>query len=379
MAVPSFVVAAVINRNNYRAVKAFLKHQAEVKQSSDLTIIRYYASLRHLLRWADDTPLARAPKIRPVYPQHLLTLKQARAGKSPSKAVLRRECQVVRQLFHWLTKAYSGEYRQLDPLWIETIRPPKMGDEPPQLREGVTVDTVNALLSVSVRDGDLVTKRDKAAACFLFLSGMRATAFCTLPIECVNLADGTVLQYPSLGVETKFRKGATTRLLEISKLINIVAEWGAFLRERLPPSSLWYPVIRSNLGNPELTVTKPGKYRRATLTKNLYKLFDKAGLARMSPHDFRRGHAVYGYAHARDLADLKALSMDPMHSNLETTDSLYATLTSSDMQSRIAGLSQQATEDGLATGNGGKQREMVAQISAQVIEEVTRRLLAQSG
>ncbi len=74
----------------------------------------------------------------------------------------------------------------------------------------------------------LALQRDKAAIVFLFLSGMRIGAFCTLPINCVNIAARRIEQFPSRGVRTKNRKVATTTLLPIPALLSIVVILFAF-------------------------------------------------------------------------------------------------------------------------------------------------------
>ncbi len=61
----------------------------------------------------------------------------------------------------------------------------------------------------------------------------------TLRIACVNIADRTVMQLPEMGVKTKFREAAITRLLEIPDLLQIPSEWDAFVRSRLPSDALW--------------------------------------------------------------------------------------------------------------------------------------------
>jgi len=64
----------------------------------------------------------------------------------------------------------------------------------------------------------------------------------------------------------------------------------------------------------------------------------------MSPHKFRNGHAVYGLKAARDVSDLKAVSMNLMHSTIGITDQIYAVPTDRDMQERIAKLGQEPTD-----------------------------------
>jgi site-specific recombinase XerD len=64
-------------------------------------------------------------------------------------------------------------------------------------------------------------KRIRAAANFMFLSGIRVGALVTLPLAAVDLESRTIKQWPSLGVRTKFGKLATTYLLDVQeRLLN---------------------------------------------------------------------------------------------------------------------------------------------------------------
>jgi hypothetical protein len=72
-----------------------------------------------------------------------------------------------------------------------------------------------------------------------------------------------------------------------------------------------------------------------------------------SPHKFRYGHAVYALKQSKDIADLKAVSMNLMHSNLSITDGVYGVLSTADVGQRIAGLgmqleAKQASQEDLA-------------------------------
>ena len=50
----------------------------------------------------------------------------------------------------------------------------------------MTLDEVRQLIALD-RGGDLAIQRDQAAAAMLFLSGVRSSAFASLPIEAVDL------------------------------------------------------------------------------------------------------------------------------------------------------------------------------------------------
>lgn len=332
----------MIDHDNYLEVKAFLRYQVEVMQRDARSVDVDWGWLKHLLRWADDTPLPQAKTIRPVFPQYLLTIRRTwRGGPGTpfTRSGIERACLYARMFFEW-ARLNLKKYRQIDPAWIQTLRPPRMPIEPRKEHQAVSLEMVRELLAVPVAPGDLATWRDKAAAAFLFLSGMRASAFCTLTVECVDLARRTVMQYPTLGVRTKYNKAAVTALLNIPDLLEAVGEWDSFIRERLPGNAPWYPVIKVSLGEQILTADRPGEYRGQALLKRLARLFERAGLPAMSPHKFRHGHAVYGLKAAHDVSDLKAVSMNLMHSNISITDSIYAVLSDQDVQNRIARLGQ---------------------------------------
>lgn len=340
----------MVNHDNYLAVKAFLRYRAEVMQRDPATITTERGWLKHLLRWADERPLTDAAKIRPVFPQYLLTVNRGDGhGGRLSARGLDSACEYARAFFEWARLSLKT-YRKVDPLWIQTLRPPRMAQEPSQEHQAVTLDMVRALLAVPIEPGDLARWRDKAAAAFLFLSGARAGAFCTLTLECVNLQERTVTQYPTLGVKTKNKKAAVTTLLDIPDLLQAAGEWDAFVRARLPVTAPWYSVIQISLGEQVLTPNQPGQYRGHMLRDNLFKLFERAGLSPMSPHKFRHGHAVYGLKASRDISDLKAVSMNLMHKDIGTTDAIYAILSRGDMKERIANLGkgQTVNQDDLA-------------------------------
>ena len=328
----------MINRQNYLGVREYLHYHRDVLQHDPETVRRTKSWLHLLLKWADDTGFDDGPAIRPVFPQYLVSVARGdRPVEKLSRGGVSRTCQTARTFFEWLRIAYPRQYSKLSDAWVRTIQPPRMADEPGKEHEAVSVDIVQKLIAVP-DNGNLRVKRDKAAAALLFLSGMRATAFCTLPLSCVNIAAHTITQYPSEGVLTKNRKAAITHLLDIPDLLEFIAEWDAFIRTVLPPTGLWYPVLSGSFGALEIVNKEPGSHRSEALRKNMRRLFDLSGQPRMSPHKFRHGHAVYGLKGALDVSDLKAVSMNLMHSSIGITDSIYAVLSNQDVGERIAGL-----------------------------------------
>lgn len=334
----------MINHNNYVFVNKFICYHQEVMQRDPRTAYNQKGWLKHLLRWADDESFAHAPDIRPVFPRYLQSLTTPR-GKPLAPAGIRRGCQDARMFFEWLSQHHRAQFKAITPAWIVTLQPPRLKALPHIERNVVTLEMVRQLMEVPHEPNDLALWRDKATAAFLFLSGIRASAFCTLPLQCINLRERVVYQYPTMGVRTKNRKAMVTHLLEIPDLLAVCMEWDEFVRAQLPPTAMWYSVIDIACGAQMLTAAAPGEYRRNGLGDNVRDLFIRAGLQPRSPHAFRHGHATHALQMANDVADLKAVSMNLGHSSLTITDAIYVVLSDKDMAERIARLGQAAPRE----------------------------------
>ncbi len=208
----------------------------------------------------------------------------------------------------------------------------------------MTLEEVQKLAGLPVNEDDLAKRRDQAAAALLFLSGMRASAFTTLPISGLDLEAGTIRQWPELGVRTKNGKRASTFLLPIPELIEVVKVWDAIVRPALPGTSPWYTPIDSHWGEQSLSMKPQGYNRNLALNKRLRLLWKSAEFPDKSAHKFRHGHAVYGLQHARTMADYKAVSMNLMHEDIKITDEVYAPILSDEVQQRIANLDPQPSK-----------------------------------
>lgn len=332
----------MIKRQNYLKIKEHLKYLEEVLQLTPASVERYRFYLRHLLLWADDQDFRNVQVIRPTLPSYLASLpgkdgKGTLAGASQKKII-----GASKRFFRWAKSTYPREMNSLPVAWMDTLR---VSRQPQITTENVfvAIEEVQKLLSVPVPENNLALCRDQAAAAMLFLSGMRAGAFTTLPISAVDLDHLTVRQWPELGVHTKNSKKATTFLLNIPDLLIPVRRWDGIVRPALPSTTPWYAPIEHYWGEQSLSNEEPGKCRLNGLEKRLKLLFSLAKLDFKSQHKFRNGHAVFGLLHAQTMADYKAVSMNLMHDSIEITDSTYAPMLSSDVQERIAGLSEKAS------------------------------------
>lgn len=331
----------MIERQNYLKVKAYLTHLKEVLQLNPASVERYRFYLRHLLLWADDQPFRNVQALRPALSAYLASLPGKDGKGTLASASQKKIIDTSKRFLQWIRVTYPREMNDLPTAWIDTLRRPR---QPQKSSENifVTVEEVQKLVRMPVPEENLALIRDQAAAAMLFLSGMRASAFTTLPISAVDLDHLTLRQWPELGVHTKNGKKATTFLLNIPELLEPVRRWDQIVRKSLPGSSPWYAPVAHSWGDQSLSTVEPGKTRAQALQKRMEWLFSMAQIEFKSPHKFRHGHAVYGLLHAQTMADYKAVSMNLMHESIEVTDSTYAPLLSSDVQERIAGLSGKA-------------------------------------
>jgi integrase len=356
----------VILRDNWFKVKEYLAYLREVQQRDAQTVKRIWLWLVHILQWCDDAPLVNAPALRPTFPYYISHAQRRRGDEMISPVGVERATETARAFFTWLAQRSPRAYSKITPAWINTLQPPSM---PETEREHVAVTLDMVMQLIALPNPTLPIRRDQAAAALLFLSGARARAFCTLPIECVDIAGRVVRQLPSMGVHTKLQKSAVTRLLEIPALIQVAEDWDGYLRQRLPLSAPWWPVIDIRLGEYKLVATAPGPSRPTNLAVRIRKLFELAGLPPLSPHKFRHGHAVYALQGARTVADLKAVSQNLMHANLSTTDGIYAILDEHMVHERIARLGTSAQRQ-TSGGEAVSVEEIIRQITKEVLSKL---------
>lgn len=324
----------MINRANYLLSQKYLEYRKNVDLISDgsLKVERTY--IYKLLDWADNVSFAKIEGRRPAFPEYLLTFRSERREGALSATYTKKTLATARRFFTWLNETQKG-YRNIRPSWIKTLKVKRMVEKP-KLKEVVSLDEILTIAKTPVET--LIEKRTRAAACFLFLSAQRINAFISTPILAINIKDNWVKQHPSLGVKTKNRKHATTYLLGIPELLKVVSEWDGFIRNSLPGHGFWFTPFDHHTGEIDTTCFEIGEHRHTLARKNLKSWLEKNNLTYKSPHAFRYGHIHWSVERARDMADLKAISQNVMHSSRKITDEIYSQLTENSVKSRIQGL-----------------------------------------
>lgn len=325
----------MINRQNYLDVNAYLRYLIDVRQVSESSYNKLFSRFKHLLVWADTKPLTDYKTIKPTFPKYLENLK-TNEGALLAPAYITSIFKNTRAFLFWAKREWPTRYKALDNSTIDSIRPSRERSETAVLvkRELYTLDDM--LKIVSIRPETLSERRLIAGMAFLFLSGMRITAFLSMPIRSVDLEQWRVLQLPEYGVKTKNSKAAITFLLNIPDLREIVSEWDKEIRKALPITANWYPVI-DPFGEFS-TVKRASENSRNEFYKAMKNLFNKHGIKYLSPHKFRHGHAVYALKNSKSVIQAKAISQNLMHSNMGITDGIYGRLVSDDQKNLIHNL-----------------------------------------
>jgi integrase len=204
----------------------------------------------------------------------------------------------------------------------------------PMEHEAVTLEEIRVIACAPVES--IRERRARAAAVFLFLSGVRIGAFVTLPVTAIDLETLTIRQWPKLGVKTKFRKHATTFMLDIPDLLEVVKDWDREVRSL--GCKLWFASVSPDTGKIDPSIVTAGKHRNIRARKDIFDWLNRIGLTYHSPHKFRHGHAVYALKNAKDIPALKAVSQNLMHANLSVTDGVYGILSDFDVKKQISAL-----------------------------------------
>ncbi|MHC1739686.1 MAG: tyrosine-type recombinase/integrase [Anaerolineaceae bacterium] len=338
----------MINRENWLDVKKYLIFLENIMQVDEKTVHRRHSQLTHLLIWADAKQLGQAQGITPTFPAFLATSRRDGKAISLSPETMRATCNVVRVFFAWIKKREPRRYSRIDPSWIDTIQPARSRgmQSTAQIHEFYNLDEMRRI--VEYQPKTILEERDRAACCMLYLSAMRADAFVTLPISCVNLKNFSIDQYPGMGVRTKNHKAAQTYLLPIPELLEVVQIWDDKVRSQLPESAMWFSPIDQNSDN-LVPLYVPGMGRREKVTDGIMRICLAAGLKYKSPHKFRSGHIVFAERVAKNFEDLKSISLNVMHDDISTTNKVYGRLSGDTVKNAILRLYAKPTGEEVNT------------------------------
>jgi integrase len=272
----------------------------------------------HYLNWCGELDFRDAPKSQVHFVDYvdaLMTFHGTPAAPEYKGKLIRS----ARRFFEWVSINKKG-FRFITPAWLSTFKyrvcAKEFNDD-----DTITEDEIIIIANLPVES--IIEKRIRAGVCFLYLTGMRISAFISMPIKAVNLEELEVRQSPELGMRTKNKKSATTYILDIEPIMRHVYEWDEFVRPKLPPTGFWFAPLNSTTGDINTSAVKVGENRPSIFRKDLTTWLKKHQALLHSPHDFRRGHASFLWERSKDFNDLLAIKENLMQENLATTE-IYA-------------------------------------------------------
>lgn len=320
----------MVNRYNYFDVKEYLSYLETGKQLDKKTVTAYTYRLKHLLIFADNIRLPELYTSKLIIQDYLKTVINDRTGQKIGIATKSDILEAAQNFYTWAKKAKKSIYGLVPEYWIENLcisRGEKSQGQEHKEHEFYSIDDMLKIAAYTPQNPS--EERTQAAMCFLFLSGMRITAFCSLPVDCVNITTRKIEQKPSKGVETKFNKSATTIILDIPELLKIVTTWDAKVRNG--NYKYWLVTMTRQRTIPAAQNTRHMPSAKESITRDIKRLCEKVGIEAKSPHKLRHGHVIYGIKHAKTIMEFKAISQNVMHSNMGITDGLYGGLSDNDM------------------------------------------------
>ena len=325
----------MINRNNKKLIDEYLEYREKVMQLVPMSVKKNRVEARHYLTWCDETDFRLAPKLPVTFVEYVNNLRKE-DGSELSQSYKRSIIISAKYFFEWLAKHKKGYHRLITPAWLDTFR---FKTYPEEFDESSTIleDEMRRIARLPVEN--LIERRTRAGACFLYISGMRISAFTTMPIKAVNIEELELRQSPSLGMKIKNNKSATTHLLDLEEFLRIVRKWDSFVRAELPIDAYWFAKISPQTLDIDPSPDQAGLHRASIFRRDLKNWLEKHGLEAPSPHDFRRGHANFLVSQAKDMPDLEAAKANLMHSSILTTE-LYARQRKSQTKSRIRNMSR---------------------------------------
>lgn len=332
----------MINRENYLIIKEYLAYLRDDKQLDSQTIRNRWITCKILLEYADDRLLSNLQGKKPSLPEYLSTNKSERTGKTLNANYQVKTLANIRLFYIWARLYRMGAWGKVSEAWVDNLRVKRsIINANKERKENVFWELDNVLKVARYHPKTLKEERMRAAICFLFLSGMRVTAFCSLPVDCVDIKNNRIDQKPSRGVITKNRKSGVTVLLPIPELIDIITAWDKKIREA--KSIYWFApfsVVCSTSGfEPAVindNILKSSEGRRSIFDSNLRELCHAANVPVLSAHKLRHGFGRYGVRHARTMEEMKVVSQNMMHENIGITDGLYGVLPEDNMRQVIS-------------------------------------------
>lgn len=197
-----------------------------------------------------------------------------------------------------------------------------------EFKEYPTLEYVKKLVNSIPNETDK-DKRDRALISFLCLTGVRVDALVSLSMQCIDIDNLIVKQYPRLNTRTKFGKTIVSKIFHFdNELVDIFVDWYNYLKDNgFQNTDPLFPKMKSIKDTDNLTF-KQSKLSKEFISgtrfvKILSNLCKERNITYYSPHRYRDlainlilSKIPYG-------EEIKIISQNFGHSDIATTIDYY--------------------------------------------------------
>jgi integrase/recombinase XerC len=271
---------------------AFLRAAAAERDLSPHTLAAYRSDLEQFASWAGDRKIERLDAV--TRPQLRAFVAELSGRRGLARRTVARKMSAVRSLVAW-----AVENELVDKAPLDGVSVPKLDRPLPRV---LRVPDVAALCVVPPGD-DAIGLRDRAILELLYASGLRVSELCSLDVDEVDLAHGTLIVVgkgrkerkvpfgrPAVAALDSYLQDARLELLELS--------------DNPPEPGALFVNSRGGRIGPRTVRAMITKYTRAE------------GMKEVSPHDLRHTFATHLLDGGADLRSVQELLG---HENLATT------------------------------------------------------------
>lgn len=277
-------------------------------------------------------------------------LTNAGLSLATQKNILKKQQDFLR----WLM-TQPGYKRKIDGTSVDFLNMSRGETRIAQSKKIVEYPTLSEVKKVvkSIAPNSEMNRRNRALLAFTLLSGMRINAIISLPLKAFNPETMEIFQYPNLGVHTKFSKSIHSVLMPFDEeLLAEVINWVKFLREEknFTDEDPIFPAMKlGHIGNFKKFVAVSVQQKFLKSINTVYMIFKRsfknANMKAHSPHKFRHTAIDVALSLCTNGKEIKAVSQNFGHENVQTTMSVYAQLPDKDIISTIQGLFVKANDD----------------------------------
>jgi integrase len=247
----------------------------------------------------------------------------------------------LKEFLRWLErqKGYRSklDYNHIDYLNLSRnqLRTAKASDYKKSYKFDQMIRTIRHMDSITYKQ-----KRDKALISLQALCALRVSELRTVKLKNLIEDDGKYFIYLTpRSMKVKFAKTREANFMSLPHdIINNVIEWRDFLLSLgFKDNDPLFPKIDNRFGQHNLLEQKIKKegLKSGSTIRNVFKIaFTNAGNEYISPHSFRRTHALFAQKHGPDL--LNAIRQNLGHNSIDTTLNSYGQLSSPEQRKIIS-------------------------------------------